>query len=120
MIARIWRGITMASKADDYLDYLHRICVPDCQATAGNRGVCIFRRLQGDQAHFLLLSLWESREAIARFAGPEVEKAKLYPDDAHFLLAYESLVTHYEALVTPERGGRAPEPRRLADAHLED
>jgi hypothetical protein len=38
MIARLWHGVTMASKADAYLDYLNTTGVPDDQATAGNRG----------------------------------------------------------------------------------
>ncbi len=102
MIARIWRGITSASKADEYLDYLNTNFVPDCQATTGNRGAWILRRLQGDQAHFLLLSLWESREAIARFAGPNPERVGHCPPDQHFLLAFESLITHYEVLTAPD------------------
>jgi hypothetical protein len=36
MIARLRRGVTVASKAGAYLVYLHTIGVPDDQATAGN------------------------------------------------------------------------------------
>jgi hypothetical protein len=54
MIARIWHGITMAAKADAYLDYLNRTGVPDYQATPGNRGVYVLRRIEGDVAHFYL------------------------------------------------------------------
>jgi hypothetical protein len=38
VIARLRRGVTVASKADAYLVYLHTIAVPDDQATAGNEG----------------------------------------------------------------------------------
>jgi hypothetical protein len=70
MIARRWQGVTVASKADAYLDYLHTTGVPDDQATAGNRGVYVLGRMEGSQAHFLLLSLWDSSEAIQRVSPP--------------------------------------------------
>src|SRR5262245_65327274 len=33
MLARIWRGVTSAEKADEYLDYLNRTGIPDYRAT---------------------------------------------------------------------------------------
>lgn len=101
MIARIWHGITPATKADDYLDYLNKTGVPDYQATEGNQGVYVLRRIEGEQAHFLTLSFWDSMQAIRNFAGVEVEKAKYYPQDSEFLLEFEPAVVHYEVLVKP-------------------
>jgi heme-degrading monooxygenase HmoA len=101
MIARTWHGMTAASKADEYLDYLNKTGVPEYRATLGNLGVYVFRRIEGNMAHFLLLTLWESEEAIKRFAGPNMEKAKYYPEDEHYLLELEPNVTHYEVLVKP-------------------
>jgi heme-degrading monooxygenase HmoA len=48
-----------------------------------------------------LLTLWESEEAIKRFAGTNMEKAKYYPEDEQFLLELEPTVTHYEVMVMP-------------------
>lgn len=69
MIARIWHGMTDASKADDYLDYMNKTGIPECRAIQGNLGMYVLRRIEGDLAHFLLLTLWESEDAIKRFAG---------------------------------------------------
>jgi len=101
MIARTWHGVTQVSKADEYLDYLKRTGVAEYKKTQGNRGVYVLQRVDGDQAHFLLLTLWESEDAIKRFAGSEIEKAKYYPEDEKFLLELEPNVTHYEVLVQP-------------------
>ena len=101
MVARTWHGVTPLAKADEYLDYLHRTGIPDYQSTAGNQGVYVLRRLDGDQAHFLLISLWDSMASIGQFAGPDVEKARYYPQDADYLLELEPNVTHYEVLVKP-------------------
>ena len=98
MIARIWHGITDASKADEYVEFLNRTGVHDYQATEGNLGVHILRRIEGGQAHFLTLTFWESVEAIKRFAGEDFEKARYYPEDHEYLLEFEETVTHYEVM----------------------
>ena len=96
MIVRSWHGITKATQADEYLDFLVKRAIPDYQSTAGNRGVTILRRIQGAETHFLILTLWESRAAIEAFAGADIEKAKYYDEDRAFLLEFEPAVTHYE------------------------
>src|SRR5262245_46007107 len=101
MIARLWHGVTVAAKAAAYLGYLHTIGMPDYQATAGNRGVYVLRRIEGDQAHFLLLALWDSSEAMQQFAGADMEQARYYPEDEQFLIALEPTVMHYEGVVKP-------------------
>lgn len=98
MIARIWHGVTPAEKADEYHKFLQQTGLKDYQATEGNLGVYALRRIEGDKAHFTLLTLWESEEAIRRFAGDDIEVAHYYPEDADFLLEFEPHVTHYEVL----------------------
>ena len=101
MIARIWHGVTPAAKADEYLEFLNISGVPDYQRTPGNRGVYVLRRLEGDRAHFLTLTFWDSLQAIQGFAGEDVEKAKYYPEDKDFLLEFEPKVMHYDVIVAP-------------------
>lgn len=98
MIARIWRGHTPAEKAEAYSDYLERTGLVDYRATPGNRGVFVLRDIRGGTAEFLLLTLWDSWEAIRAFAGPDPEKARYYPEDDQYLLGREPNVRHYEVL----------------------
>ena len=102
MIARAWHGAVPQGKAEAYFEFLSRVALPDYHATPGNRGVLVLRRKEGTVAHFLLLSFWESLEAIRAFAGADVERARYYPEDPAFLLEMEPRVTHYEVLATPE------------------
>ena len=99
MIARTWRGETEEARADEYLELLKRTGVEDYLATEGNRGVVVLRRVAEGRAEFLLISLWESTEAIRKFAGEEIEKAVYYPEDAEFLLAFAPHVTHFDVLL---------------------
>jgi heme-degrading monooxygenase HmoA len=101
MITRFWRGVTPKSKAVEYFEYLEKTGLKEYRSTEGNRGVYVFRRVENDRAVFLLMSLWESYDAIKRFAGPNFEKAVYYPEDKKFLLELEPDVVHYEILAQP-------------------
>ena len=96
MIARIWRGVTSAEQAEEYFEYLMETGLKDHRAVPGNRGVQILRRAYEGKAETLLISLWESYEAIRAFAGDDIERAVYYSKDQEFLLELESKVTHYE------------------------
>ena len=96
MIARIWRGETTASDAEAYLGYLFESGIPAYRSTPGNQGAWVLRRIEGDVAHFITLSFWESREAIITFAGNNPEVAKYYPEDRKYLLRLEPNVAHYD------------------------
>ena len=102
MIARIWTGATRAADADVYLDYLHATGFPEYRATPGNRGVLALRRIDGDRAEFLLLTMWDSEEAIRRFAGDDPERAVFYPEDDRYLVARGERVSHYELVYQGE------------------
>jgi len=39
------------------------------------------------------------RFSIRRFAGDDIEKARYYPEDKHWLLEFESNVMHYDVAV---------------------
>lgn len=99
MIARLWRGVTLASKADDYFAYLQKTGLQDFRATPGNQGVYVFRRFNEGTAEFLLVSLWDAVESIKKFAGDEHEKARYYSEDKDYLFEMTPFVEHYEILL---------------------
>ncbi len=103
MIARIWHGTTPASKADAYTGIIERTGIVDLRKTEGNCGAWIYRRIDGDVARFIVLSMWDGMDAIKRFAGPQPEKAFYYPEDDDYLLDRAPNVEHYE-VVAGERG----------------
>jgi len=102
MIARIWRGWTRASDADEYAEYVLKTGGTEYRATPGNRGAYILRRQQGDRTEFLTVSFWESMEAVERFAGKIPERAVFYPEDDRFLVERERTVSHYDLIRVPD------------------
>lgn len=96
MIARIWRGITLKEKADDYLAHLRDTGLKAYAATPGNRGVSVLRREQGEHCEIMLVSFWDSMQAVRAFAGENADRSVYYPEDERYLLQMEPLVRHYE------------------------
>jgi heme-degrading monooxygenase HmoA len=96
VIARIWHGTTLTSKADEYLAFLQERAIPDYRGVPGNLAVYLLRRAEGEITHFITLTHWDSRRSIAAFAGTDISKAKYYPEDAGYLLELEPTVQHFE------------------------
>ncbi|NIR43225.1 MAG: antibiotic biosynthesis monooxygenase, partial [Gemmatimonadetes bacterium] len=96
MIARIWHGRTRIEHLDEYTDYIEKSGIAGLRGTPGNRAAMIFRRENGAEAEFLVVSFWESMEAVKAFAGEPLERAVYYPEDEKYLLEFEPEVVHYE------------------------
>jgi heme-degrading monooxygenase HmoA len=95
MIARMWRGATAKQDANDYIRYLQQTGLKGYRETPGNRGAWIFWREDEERAEFLTVSLWESEDAIARFAGDDIGRAVFYPEDDRYLVDRETTVSHF-------------------------
>lgn len=96
MIARLWHGRTAKEDFEAYTTFLRERAAPDYRSVDGNLGIYFLRRLEGDAAHFLLVTLWESMAAVKAFAGENPEVAKYYPEDDAFLLEKEPKLQLYE------------------------
>jgi heme-degrading monooxygenase HmoA len=105
MIARVWQGVVPLARAEAYGAYLAESDrgVRDYQRTPGNRGVLLCRRAEGDTVRFLLVSLWESRQAIGAYAGDDIEEAQYFPFDLECLVDPDPRVTHWEVVVAERR-----------------
>lgn len=103
MIARTWRGWTKVEEAEAYVEYLLETGIKAYRETPGNLAAYILRRDDADRTEFVTLTFWESMDAVARFAGEDVEQAVFYPEDDRFLVARETRVRHFEVI---EAGGR--------------
>jgi heme-degrading monooxygenase HmoA len=102
MIARIWHGVTRTADADRYARYIEETGLRAQAETPGNMGSFILRRPadgadgESRDTEFVVLSLWESLDAIRRFAGETPETAVFYPEDDAYLVRRDLTVQHYE------------------------
>jgi len=98
MIARTCLGVTLASNADRYLEYLNEALLPAYRTAEGNKATFVLIERQEGLVYFVLLSFWVSRDALVRFAGPDIETAIQDPEEKSLLVAYESIARHYEVV----------------------
>ena len=99
IVARMWHGRTSEQKGDEYFQYLYETGIKQIKAIPGNLGVQVFRKDDGDVADFTVISYWESREAIKKFAGEDINKTHYLPKDRDYLLEMEPTVKHFDVLV---------------------
>ena len=92
---RTWHGEVPTSKADAYEAFMIERAAPDYGSVEGLLQTFFQRRDDGDVAHFLLVTLWDSMESMKRFAGDRPEIAKYYPEDDEYLLSKEKHSTIY-------------------------
>jgi hypothetical protein len=102
MIARIWHGMVLREKSDDYHEFLLNIGLMDYKITPGNCGVFLLKREKDEVTHFYTLTFWKDIESIELFAGKDHLKARYYPEDKDFLLEFEAEVTHFDVLESPD------------------
>jgi hypothetical protein len=50
---------------------------PDYGSIDGLKKLYFLRRIDGDTAHFLLVTLWDSMESVSKFAGEKMSFANL-------------------------------------------
>jgi heme-degrading monooxygenase HmoA len=98
MILRSWRGAVRAADAERYLAHQSETGVHDYRATEGNRGVLVLSRAQGDLVEVITLSLWESMDAVRRFAGDDPGVARFYPGDDELLAEKDLHADHWEVV----------------------
>jgi heme-degrading monooxygenase HmoA len=96
MIARIWKGAVHQRDGDAYAGYMRETGVAAYASTPGNRGVWMLRRDVDDRTEFVMLTLWDSLEAVRSFAGDDYETAVFYPEDDRFLVERDLTATHYQ------------------------
>ncbi|SRR6266568_2992876 len=99
MIARHWRGWTEAQNADAYEDLLKIRVLPALKKVEGYAGGYVLRKDGTHEVEFVVVNLFDSLEAVRRFAGPDYSVAVFEPEAIQLLSRIESFAEHYEVRV---------------------
>ena len=90
MIIRTWHGRTRLSDANAYESFMKIRAAPSYGSIDGLQQLFFTRRDEGDISHFLLITVWDSIEAVKSFAGDDPSVAKYYSEDEKYLLEKEA------------------------------
>jgi hypothetical protein len=97
MIARLWRGSAAdAASADAYVRHFTGTVTAELSGLTGHRGAWLLRREVDGQSEFIALTLWQSREAIEAFTGPDISRSVVEPEARAVLSAFDDFATHYD------------------------
>jgi len=96
MIARHWRGLARADRADAYVRHLREETFPAIRRLPGFRSASILRRTVPEGVEFLIATTWESFEAIGAFAGADVETAVVPAKAQSMMIDFDRVVRHFE------------------------
>lgn len=98
MIIREWRGRALRSREGAYLEHFNSSVLPQLKNVPGFMGAHLMSRPKGDLVELVVLTRWESYDAIRRFAGPQFERAVVEPTAAAALADFDPVAQHYEIL----------------------
>ncbi|RGA02894.1 hypothetical protein DI270_021975 [Microbispora triticiradicis] len=100
MIARIWRASATPEGADGYERHFTEAVLPSLRGVAGHRGAYLLRRDTDGRVEIDVMTLWDSMDAIRRFAGEDPATAVVEPAAQAVLLGYDTTVTHHTVSVS--------------------
>ena len=104
MIVRLWRGRAAATQATAYPAHFHATVLPELRGIAGFLGASLLRTSNaegsdgGEGIEFLVMTRWESMDAIRVFAGDDAEHAVVEPGAVAALVDFDVRVRHYEVV----------------------
>jgi uncharacterized protein YciI/heme-degrading monooxygenase HmoA len=102
MILRMWRARSTVKKSGEYVEHATKKVFPALRAIEGHRGAYLLRRALDGAVELVVLTLWESMEAVRKFAGVKPEKAVVEPEARAVLTAFDDSVTHFEVVYRTE------------------
>jgi heme-degrading monooxygenase HmoA len=98
VISRQWRGLAQPDQAQNYVQHLRTEAFPALRKLPGFVSASILSRRLGDGIEFLIVTQWDSLDAIARFAGPDLEAAVVHAGAAEMMIEYDRRVRHFEVI----------------------
>lgn len=99
MIARLWSARATPAQAPAYVEHLESHVLPATRAVDGYAGALLLERGDGDDVELIIITLWESLDAITDFAGADAESAVIADEAAAVLTDFDDRVKHYDIAV---------------------
>jgi len=97
-ILRMWKGQATPEKAEKYVQHARKNVFPELRRIEGHRGAYLLRRAMNGAVEFVVLTLWDSMDAVRKFAGAKPQRAVVAPDAQALLSRFDDFVSHYEVV----------------------
>jgi heme-degrading monooxygenase HmoA len=98
VISRQWRGLAHPNRAQDYIKHLRADTFPALRKIPGFVDASILSRPLGAGVEFLIVTRWDSMDAIAKFSGADPEAAVVPAKVASMMIEHDRRVRHFEVV----------------------
>ena len=105
MIARVWSARATAPNATAYAAHLRREVIPTLRSVDGYQGAKLLQRQDGAEIEIVVVTWWQSLEAIHGFAGDDIGSAVVTDEAAGLLSGFDEHVLHYELMLVDDVAG---------------
>ena len=96
MIARLWSARTSTALSTKYMEHFWQVVAPSLRKFEGYVSAQLLVRSQAELVEILVITVWQSYQAIDAFAGPNRDVAVVAPEAAELLVDYDRRVRHFE------------------------
>jgi heme-degrading monooxygenase HmoA len=96
MISRHWTGLVKKGREDDYMAHLKNETFKRLHQIEGFVKASILKRELSEGTEFLIITEWDSLNAIREFAGEKYEDAVVPKMAQEMMIRFDELVKHYE------------------------
>jgi quinol monooxygenase YgiN len=96
VIVRVFRVRVHPGKEDDFERFVTETGIPTVKAQAGCSHVTVGQSRWSEKPEFVVVTHWESVEALRAFAGPDWQQAVIVPEEQHMLARV--FCDHYETI----------------------
>lgn len=98
MISRQWRGLVRPDQAQNYIEHLRSETLPALRVILGFVDASVLSRQLTGGVEFLVITRWDSLEAIARFAGADAEAAVVPASVVGMMIEYDRRARHFQVV----------------------
>jgi len=98
MYHREWKCICPKETANGFINYLSETGIKDTQNIDGCTGYHVLKRELNGEIEITFVSHWQELDIMKRYAGDNLYKAVLYPEDEKFRIKPDIEVKVYEAI----------------------
>jgi heme-degrading monooxygenase HmoA len=99
---RMWGARATITGAEEYVQHAAKRVFSKLREIEGHRGAYLLRRTVDGAVEFVVLTLWESIDAVRRFAVVDLNKAVVEPEARAFLTSFDDPASHFEVVQCAE------------------
>jgi heme-degrading monooxygenase HmoA len=96
VIARSWTAEATPNRAEEYILHFRQKVLPVIASIEGHRGAYVLKRSLGEGVEIVIITLWESMDAVRKFTGEDPNVAVVTSEARAILSRFDQHVAHYE------------------------